>query len=418
MILGGHLYLKVLKERLFTWLMAFKSNILKLAKEKLNFSCNKTYLTLAAKQCGGMEHFMELFLATGNLQSSHSGLGLMQDKGLTIVAENINRMRYMSHFKAVHRGAFFQEMRTTEARQLLPDAWGFICPVHTPDGAPCGLLNHLTLNCTVTDEPNPELVENIPKILIDMGMIPVKNLNTKIDFKEYYNTQLDGRIIGYVSKKYAARLVDKLRVLKIKGEQIPHTVEIALVPIKTSTSQYPGLYMFTGPARMMRPLINLAVNNVEFVGTFEQVYMDICVTLDEAYKGNYADLQQVLSFILAIVGVTTHAEISKTGFMSNLAHLIPMPDCNQSPRNMYQCQMGKQTMGTPCHNWDLQAETKVYRLQTPTTPLFRPVHHDNIQLDDYAMGTNAIVAVISYTVSGGLHYSRCDASKNEIVNFI
>lgn len=60
--------------------------------------------------------------------------------------------------------------------------------------------------------------------------------------------------------------------------------------------------------------------------------------------------------------------------------------------------MGKQTMGTPCLTWQLQAETKLYRLQTPATPLFRPVHHDNINLDDFAMGTNAIVAVISYTV--------------------
>lgn len=59
-------------------------------------------------------------------------------------------MRYMSHFRAVHRGSFFQSMRTTEARQLLPDAWGFICPVHTPDGSPCGLLNHLTKECQVT----------------------------------------------------------------------------------------------------------------------------------------------------------------------------------------------------------------------------------------------------------------------------
>lgn len=64
---------------------------------------------------------------------------------------------------------------------------------------------------------------------------------------------------------------------------------------------------------------------------------------------------------------------------------------------MYQCQMGKQTMGTPCLNWPKQAANKLYRLQTPGTPLFRPVHHDNIRLDDFAMGTNAIVAVISYT---------------------
>lgn len=103
---------------------------------------------MAVRKAGLVEQSMNNFLATGNIKTS-SGLGLMQDKGLTIVAENINRMRYMSHFRAVHRGSFFQEMRTTEARQLLPDAWGFICPVHTPDGTPCGLLNHLTKCCQV-----------------------------------------------------------------------------------------------------------------------------------------------------------------------------------------------------------------------------------------------------------------------------
>lgn len=40
-------------------------------------------------------------------------------------------------------------MRTTSVRKLLPEAWGFLCPVHTPDGAPCGLLNHLAAPCQV-----------------------------------------------------------------------------------------------------------------------------------------------------------------------------------------------------------------------------------------------------------------------------
>lgn len=61
-------------------------------------------------------------------------------------------------------------------------------------------------------------------------------------------------------------------------------------------------------------------------------------------------------------------------------------------------QMGKQTMGTPCHNWQLRGDTKLYRLQTPNSPLFRPIYHDLLSIDDYPMGTNAIVAVISYTV--------------------
>ena len=33
--------------------------------------------------------------------------------------------------------------------------------------------------------------------------------------------------------------------------------------------------------------------------------------------------------------------------LSVVASLTPYSDFNQSPRNMYQCQMSKQTMGTP-----------------------------------------------------------------------
>ena len=115
-------------------------------------------LSAALKNGGGISHSIESFLATGNAPS-RSGLGLMQNSGLVVMAENINRMRYMSHFRAVHRGSYFTTMRTTEARQLLPDAWGFICPVHTPDGTPCGLLNHLTVTCRISKKPNPEQVE-------------------------------------------------------------------------------------------------------------------------------------------------------------------------------------------------------------------------------------------------------------------
>lgn len=193
-------------------------------------------------------------------------------------------MRYMSHFRAVHRGAFFQEMRTTEARQLLPDAWGFICPVHTPDGTPCGLLNHLTMNCQVTDIPNASQVENIPILLTELGMVPLQFFST-LDLKNWYVVQLDGRIIGYINKDCAQKLVDNLRLYKIKGDRVPNTLEIVLVVRKETATQYPGLYLFTGPARMMRPLINLVANQIELVGTFEQVYLDICVAPEESYPG-------------------------------------------------------------------------------------------------------------------------------------
>ncbi|GBP19314.1 DNA-directed RNA polymerase I subunit RPA2 [Eumeta japonica] len=274
------------------------------------------------------------------------------------------------------------EMRTTEVRQLLPDAWGFVCPVHTPDGAPCGLLNHLTMTAQVTHRPDQKLVANFPQVLTRCGMEPINSV-AEVPLSEdiyKYPVFVDGRLLGYFSEDLVHRSCALLRTLKIKGEEIPITTEIVVVPKKQICAQYPGVFIFTTETRMMRPVINLSLNQLELIGTMEQLYLDIAVTPKEIYKGK-----------------TTHIELSKSAFLSNLAQLVPMPDCNQSPRNMYQCQMGKQTMGTPIHTWQTNSDTKLYRLQTPASPLFRPTHYDNIGLDDYPCGTNAIVAVISYT---------------------
>lgn len=54
--------------------------------------------------------------------------------------------------RSVHRGSYFAELRTTTVRKLLPESWGFLCPVHTPDGSPCGLLNHFTAACSIITE--------------------------------------------------------------------------------------------------------------------------------------------------------------------------------------------------------------------------------------------------------------------------
>lgn len=241
-------------------------------------------------------------------------------------------------------------MRTTACRKLYPEAWGFLCPVHTPDGTPCGLLNHLSELCTISDrQPS---VKVVPAILVKLGMIRFDDPCVK-EHRDHLEVSLDGRLIGFIPRDRAKRMVEKLRSLKstqrsVGGESVegvrvnsprvvgkmgsvPDTLEIGYIPPTDASTQYPGIFLFSTPARMMRPVRNLSTDSLELIGTFEQPYLEICVIKEEAHPS------------------TTHQELRQTAFLSILAAQIPFPDHNQSPRNMYSCQMGKQTMGIPSH---------------------------------------------------------------------
>lgn len=64
---------------------------------------------------------------------------------------------------------------------------------------------------------------------------------------------------------------------------------------------------------------------------------------------------------------------------------------------MYQCQMSKQTMGTPGTSIAHRTDNKLYRIQTGQTPIVRPPLYNAYGLDNFPNGMNAVVAIISYT---------------------
>lgn len=59
--------------------------------------------------------------------------------------------------------------------------------------------------------------------------------------------------------------------------------------------------------------------------------------------------------------------------------------------------MSKQTMGTPSTSLNHRTDNKLYRIQSGQTPIVRPELHNPYGMDGYPNGTNAVVAVISYT---------------------
>lgn len=95
-LLGGHLYQKVVVDRIHRSLVGVMMNVKKLAEEDVTYSV--TYAKLKKMAIPKTDNAIRNFLSTGNL-TNPSGLGIPQNAGLVIIAENINRMRYMAHFR-------------------------------------------------------------------------------------------------------------------------------------------------------------------------------------------------------------------------------------------------------------------------------------------------------------------------------
>ncbi|KPI39313.1 DNA-directed RNA polymerase I subunit RPA2 [Cyphellophora attinorum] len=378
-LLSGFLYGMILKESLSEWLGRISNFARDWVREKNGRSFTheefgSSFLAKVVRKSNeNVANSLEYFMSTGNLVSP-SGLDQSQTSGFTIVAEKINFYRFISHFRCIHRGAFFAQLKTTTVRKLLPESWGFLCPVHTPDGAPCGLLNHLAHQCIIpTVRP---ALDKLQKTIAEFGLATAPSMSIENSLA----VQLDGRILGYCSADRAREISQLLRHWKVNGEHgVPVELEIGHVPTSNG-GLYPGVYLFAQPSRMIRPVKYLSSGKLDYVGPFEQQYMNIACLEDDIIKD-----------------VTTHIEYTPTNILSILANMTPFSDFNQSPRNMYQCQMSKQAMGTPSSNMMYRTDNKAYLLQTGQTPIVRPPLYNAYGLDNYPNGMNAVVAVISYT---------------------
>ena len=93
----------------------------------------------------------------------------------------------------------------------------------------------------------------------------------------------------------------------------------------------------------------------------------------------------------------THMEIDPMSILGTVAGLIPFPHHNQSPRNTYQCAMGKQAIGTIGYNQYNRVDTLLYLMLYPMKPLVTTRVLDLVNFDKLPAGQNAIIAVMSYS---------------------
>ncbi|KAJ8328588.1 DNA-directed RNA polymerase III complex subunit Rpc2 [Batrachochytrium dendrobatidis] len=288
------------------------------------------------------------------------------------------------------------------------------CPSDTPEGEACGLIKNLALMTYITTDSNDVSLRKLAFVLgtEDINLVSGSDLYAT---SETFLVFLNGVIMGV--HRNAEQFVSDLRRLRRAGRTS------AFVSIYRTVSQR-TINISSDGGRVCRPLIIvergipkvteedirgiihgilrfddlIAQGKIEYLDTNEETDSDIAVYERDISWTQPSNIKNSkINSVLIDQPNTTHLEIAPFTILGAVAGLIPYPHHNQSPRNTYQCAMGKQAIGTIAYNQLTRIDTLLYLMVYPHHPMVRTRTIEMIGFDKLPAGQNATVAVMSYS---------------------
>lgn len=338
-------------------------------------------------------------MATGNWPGGRTGVSQILDR--------TNMLSTLSHLRRVV-SPLARAQPHFEARELHFTSWGRMCPFETPEGANIGLVKNLALMAHVSVGYDEREVE---QLLIQLGVKPLTEIleelresvrrgegSSPAEYISWSKVYLNGRLIGVHPN--GGELASRVRELRRQGKLSPE------VNVAFFRGEYLNeVYVNCDAGRIRRPL--LVVENGELKLRPEHVKMLKNGSLkfeDLVKKGviEYLDPDEEENAYIAltpseITKEHTHLEIWLPGTLGIVASIIPYPEHNQSPRNIYEAAMGKQSLGLYAANFQRRMDSRGHFLHYPQKPLVQTRALDVIGYNEKPAGQNMIVAVLTYT---------------------
>ena len=321
-------------------------------------------------------------LATGNWVGGKAGVSQLLDR--------TNYISSLSHLRRVV-SPLSRSQPHFEARDLHSTHWGKICPNETPEGPNCGLVKNIAMMAYISVGTEEESVESALK---KAEVEPIEKLAGKRGTK-WADVFLNGRLIGIHPAPQV--LVKAIRQKRRAGE----------IDNQTNIAYYEDTHevqVNCDAGRVRRPVIvvengksKLTDEHLRMVNETEWGFLELLRNGSVEFIDAEEEENTLIAMYPDDIGPnTTHLEIVPSTILGISAALIPFPERNQSPRNVYMAGMAKQSVGVPASNFRYRADTRSHFFHYPQVPLVKTRAMDSIGYEDRPAGQNFIVAILSF----------------------